>query len=111
MGDWNTERLVCRPDWNDGFANAWQGIEQVVRLERTVRILTTGEIHHEVGSGISRLSFHQGPAPGILALVRDHWAIEKRLPWLSSVTDGEKMPVKHVPALLPVSLLSSTARS
>lgn len=82
-------QIVCSPDLNDWFANEWQGIEQVFRLERTVRILNTGEIHHEVVYGISSLSLQQAPAPRILALVREHWAIENRLHWRRDVTLGE----------------------
>lgn len=69
-------QIVCSPDLNDWFAKEWQGIEQVFRLERTVRLLKTGETRHEVIYGLSSLSLRQAPAPRILSLVRDHWAIE-----------------------------------
>ena len=69
-------QIVCSPDLNDWFAKEWQGIEQVFRIERTTRILKTGEIHHEVVYGLSSLSLREVPAPNILALVRQHWAIE-----------------------------------
>ncbi len=82
-------QIICSPAWNDWFAQEWQGIEQVFRLQRTVRILKTGEMRHEVVSGLSRLSLRQAPAPRMLALVREHWAIENRLHWLSLVTLGE----------------------
>lgn len=81
--------IVCSPDLNEWFAKEWQGIEQVFRIERTVRTLTTGAIHHEVVYGLSSLSLQQAPAPRILALVRDHWAIENRLHWRRDVTLGE----------------------
>lgn len=82
-------QIVCSPDLNDWFAKEWQGIEQVFRIERTTRILKTGEIRHEVVYGLSSLSLQQAPAPRILALVRDHWAIENRLHWRRDVTLGE----------------------
>jgi predicted transposase YbfD/YdcC len=82
-------QIVSSPDLNDWFANEWSGISQVFRIERTVRLLKTGEIHHEVVYGLSSLSLHQAPAPRILALVRDHWAIENRLHWRRDVTLGE----------------------
>jgi predicted transposase YbfD/YdcC len=82
-------QIVSSPDLNDWFANEWQGIEQVFRIERTVRLLKTGEIHHEVVYGLSSLSLSEAPAPRMLALVRDHWAIENRLHWRRDVTLGE----------------------
>ena len=68
---------------------SWSGptkLTQVFRIERTVRILNTGAIHHEVVYGLSSLSLQQAPAPRMLALVRDHWAIENRLHWRRDVT-------------------------
>jgi predicted transposase YbfD/YdcC len=82
-------QIVSSPDLNDWFAKEWQGIEQVFRIERTARLLKTGEIHHEVVYGLSSLSLQQAPAPRMLALVRDHWAIENRLHWRRDVTLGE----------------------
>ena len=82
-------QIVCSPDLNDWFAKDWQGIEQVFRLERTVRTLKTGALHHEVVYGLSSLSLREAPAPSILALVRQHWAIENRLHWRRDVTLGE----------------------
>jgi hypothetical protein len=35
----------------------------VFRLERTVRVLTTGKLRHEVVYGLSSLSMRQAPAP------------------------------------------------
>ena len=68
--------IRCSPDLNDWFAKDWQGIKQVFRLERTVRVLKSGEVHHEIVYGLSSLSLSQAPATRILALVREHWAIE-----------------------------------
>jgi predicted transposase YbfD/YdcC len=82
-------QIVCSPDLNDWFAKEWQGIEQVFRLERTVRVLKTGEIRHEIIYGFSSLSLQEAPAPRMLALVREHWAIENRLHWRRDVTMGE----------------------
>ena len=81
--------IVCSPDLNDWFAKDWQGIEQVFRLERTVRVLKSGEVHHEIVYGLSSLSLSHAPAARILALVREHWAIENRLHWRRDVTLGE----------------------
>jgi len=49
-------QITCSPDLNDWFAKTWERIEQVFRLERTVRILKTGETRHEVVYGLSSLS-------------------------------------------------------
>ena len=82
-------QIVCSPDLNDWFVKDWQGIEQVFRIERTVRLLTTGELRHEVVYGLSSLSLRQTSASRMLALVREHWAIENRLHWRRDVTLGE----------------------
>ena len=55
-GRWDHRQMVSSPDVNDWFAKEWQGIEQVFRIERTRRILKTGEIHHEVLYGLRSLS-------------------------------------------------------
>jgi predicted transposase YbfD/YdcC len=49
-------QITCSPDLNDWFAKQWEGIEQVFRLERTVRLLKTNQTRHEVVYGLSRLS-------------------------------------------------------
>ena len=70
MGDWSTARSSAAPIEIDWFAKQWQGIEQVFRLERTARILNTGEIRHQVVYGLSSLSMRQGPPERMLALIR-----------------------------------------
>lgn len=105
-------QIVCSPDLNDWFAKQWQGIEQVFRIERTVRLLKTGEVRHEVIYGLSSLSLRQTPASTILALVREHWAIENRLHWRRDVTlgeDGCQTRTGAVPGLL--AQLNSTVLS
>jgi predicted transposase YbfD/YdcC len=81
--------ITCSPDLNDWFANEWEGIEQVFRLERTRQTLKTGTSEHEVVYGLSSLSFQQAPAPRVLSVVRNHWTIENRLHWRRDVTLGE----------------------
>jgi predicted transposase YbfD/YdcC len=81
--------ITCSPDLNDWFAKDWQGIEQVFRIERTRLLLKLGTIEHEVIYGLSSLSLQQAPAPHMLSVVRDHWAIENRLHWRRDVTLGE----------------------
>ncbi len=68
-------QIICSPDLNDWFVKRWQGIEQVFRLERTARILKTGEIRHQVVYGLSSLSLREAPPQRMLALIRAHWKI------------------------------------
>ncbi|HJT56997.1 MAG TPA: ISAs1 family transposase [Ktedonobacteraceae bacterium] len=82
-------QILCSPDLNEWFGKGWEGIEQVFRLERTIRTLKTGEVHHEVVYGLSSLSLCQVPPARMLDLVRKHWAIENRLHWRRDVTLGE----------------------
>ena len=82
-------QITCSPNLNDWFANEWQGIEQVFRLQRTTCLLKTGEIRRQIVYGLSSLSMHQAPAPRMLQLVRNHWKIENCLHWRRDVTLGE----------------------
>jgi predicted transposase YbfD/YdcC len=81
--------IICSPDLNDWFAKQWEGIEQVFRLERTVRLLRTEKLRHEVVYGLSSLSMRQAPPARMLSLVRDHWAIENKLHYRRDVSLGE----------------------
>ncbi len=88
-GRLEARHITCSPDLNDWFGNAWEGIEQVFRLERTVRILKTNQVRHEVVYGLSSLSMRQAPPARMLALVREHWAIENKLHYRRDVSLGE----------------------
>jgi hypothetical protein len=72
-------QITCSSDLGDWFAQDWEGIEQVFRLERTARLLKTNQTRHEVVYGFSSLSMRQAPPARMLSLVRDLWAIEKKL--------------------------------
>ena len=82
-------QIICSPDLNAWFHKQWEGIEQVFRLERTVRILKTHQLRHEVVYGLSSLSLQQAPPSRMLQLVRNHWAIENRPHHRRDVTLGE----------------------
>lgn len=82
-------QMTCSPDLNEWFGKDWEGIEQVFRLERTVKILKTGKIRHEVVYGLSSLSLRQAPPKRLLRLVRSHWGIENRLHQRRDVSLGE----------------------
>lgn len=79
-------QLTASPDLNDWLGKAWEGIEQVFRLERTIRTLKSGNVHHEVVYGLSSLSLQQAPPARMLPVVRNHWAIENRLHCRRDVT-------------------------
>ncbi len=105
-------QITCSPDRNSWFAKDWEGLEQVFRLERTARILKTGQIRHEVVYGLSSLSMRQAPPTRMLSLVRDHWAIEKKLHYRRDGSLGEdacQTRTGPVPALL--AQLNSTVLS
>lgn len=82
-------QITCSPDLNDWFGKDWQGVEQVFRLERTVRLLKTNQMRHEVVYGLSSLSMRQAPPQRMLSLVREHWAIENKLHYRRDVSLGE----------------------
>jgi predicted transposase YbfD/YdcC len=82
-------QITCSPDLNDWFGKQWEGIEQVFRLERTALLFKTGQLRHEVVYGLSSLSMQQAPPVRLLALIRDHWAIENRLHHRRDVSLGE----------------------
>lgn len=81
--------LLCSPDLNDWFSQEWAGIEQVFRLERTVRLLKTNQLRREVVYGLSSLPMRHTPPTHLLALIRAHWAIENRLHHRRDVSLGE----------------------
>jgi len=95
--DWRTARtvdkghgrleireLVATTELNEFLSGAWTGVAQVFRLTRTVT--EDGQTHIEVVYGITSLSPKRASAARLLALVRDHWAIENRLHWRRDVT-------------------------
>jgi predicted transposase YbfD/YdcC len=104
--------ILCSPDLNDWFEQEWEGIEQVFRLERMVRLLKTNAIRREVVYGLSSLSMRQAPPWRMLHLVREHWAIENRLHHRRDGSLGEdacQTRTGRVPSLL--AQLNSTVLS
>lgn len=81
--------ITSSPDLNDWFGTDWEGIAQVFRLERTVRLLKTGVIRHEVVYGLSSLAQGKASPSRMLHLVRGHWGIENGLHHRRDVTLGE----------------------
>ena len=66
------------------LGNAWNGVEQVFRLER--KIICKGVTRKEVVYGLTSLSEQTASAAYLLSLVREHWKIENRLHWRKDVT-------------------------
>ena len=67
----------------------WPGVEQVLRIRRTVTTLKTRETHTEEVYAITSLSPERGRPADLLAANRAHWGIENRLHWVRDVTFGE----------------------
>ena len=95
--DWRTARtvdkghgrleireVVASTELNEFLADKWTGIAQVFRLVRTVT--KKGKTSEEVVYGLTALSPGQASAEDLLALVRQHWAIENRLHYRRDVT-------------------------
>lgn len=81
-GDFGHGRLeirevVASTEQNEFLADKWTGGAQVFQLVRTVT--RKGKTSQEVVYGLTALSPAQASAQDLLALVRQHWAIENRL--------------------------------
>src|SRR5260370_41566426 len=76
--------LVVASELKDFLAKEWAGVAQVFRLTRTV--YEDGQMRREVVYGLTSLSPQRTSAARLLALVREHWAIENRLHWRRDVT-------------------------
>lgn len=76
------ETLTRVPPWLN-----WPGVQQVCRLTRTRTL--AGETSVEVILALTSLTRLRASAEKLLALSRQHWAIENRLHWVRDVTLGE----------------------
>ena len=65
----------------------WPGLGQIARLERTRWI--SGKQSSEVVYLITSLPPGEAPPERLLALVRDHWAIENKLHYVRDVSMNE----------------------
>lgn len=89
------------------FARDWVGIEQVFRVERTVK--RRGKQHQEVAYGITSRSAKQADATQVGLWVRGHWSTENRNHGRRDWTlreDQSQVRTQHVPAML--ALLNTT---
>ena len=67
----------------------WPGLQQVLKLERTVFDKTTGEIREETVYGVTSLAPQRATPAQLNELWRKHWTIENRVHWVRDVTFGE----------------------
>lgn len=67
----------------------WPGLDQVIKLERTVINKTSGEIRAEIVFGVTSLSAQRATPAQLSELWRQHWTIENKLHWVRDVTFDE----------------------
>ncbi len=67
----------------------WPGLQQVFRIERSIKLKKSGQVRHEVVYGMTSLTPEQAPPARLLRLIRQHWHIENRLHWVRDVTFDE----------------------
>jgi predicted transposase YbfD/YdcC len=65
----------------------WPGASQICRIRRVREI--AGEQSHELVYAVTSLTRHHASAAALLALNREHWAIENCLHWRRDVTFSE----------------------
>ncbi|GAC1314715.1 MAG: hypothetical protein NVSMB27_50080 [Ktedonobacteraceae bacterium] len=79
--------LVASTELNAFPGKPWTGVAQVFRLRR--RVCKPLSCTQEVVYGITSLTPAQASPQRLLALIREHWAIENRLHWRRDVMLGE----------------------
>jgi len=67
----------------------WPGLAQVLRMQRRVIDLPTGEVRQETAYAITSLAPTRATPAQLLTLWRQHWHIENKLHWVRDVTFGE----------------------
>ena len=83
LGRLETRRLTASSLLAEG--SDWPHLAQVFKLERTVRLLKTGEVRTEVVHGLTSLTADDASPQRLLELVRGHWGIENKLHWRRDV--------------------------
>ncbi len=78
---WTSTALV-------GYAD-WPGLQQVLKLERTVTNKRTRQVRQEVAYAITSLAPARASAGQLLKLWREHWHIENKLHYVRDVTFDE----------------------
>lgn len=67
----------------------WPGLDQAMKLERTVINKATGEVREEIVYGVTSLSSQRATASELNRLWREHWTIENKVHWVRDVTFDE----------------------
>jgi len=67
----------------------WPGLQQVLRLQRTVTDKASGQTRSQLVYGVTSLTPKRASPAQLLALWRGHWTIENKLHWVRDVTYGE----------------------
>jgi len=67
----------------------WPGLAQVLRMERRVIDLPTGEVREETAYAITSLVPARATPAQLLTLWRQHWHIENKVHYVRDVTFGE----------------------
>lgn len=83
----------------------WPGLEQVLRIERTVKDKRNGKTHTEVHYGITSLAPAEADAQRLATLVRGHWRIENRLHWVRDkdfAEDASRVRTRHAPQAMAI---------
>jgi predicted transposase YbfD/YdcC len=82
------QRRLSTSDVLVGYSD-WPGLAQVFQLERQVIMKKTGEVREEVVTGVTSLPPARVDAARLLRLVRGHWHIENKAPWVRDVPFAE----------------------
>lgn len=80
--------IDCYSGINEG-EELWAGLEQVLRIERTITNKRTGRTTNEVAYAITSLSPERATPAQLLRAWREHWHIENKLHWVRDVTFDE----------------------
>jgi predicted transposase YbfD/YdcC len=67
----------------------WPGLEQVLKIERTVVEKKSGKRRQEVVFGVTSLRRERASAEQLLEMARQHWHIENKSHWVRDVTFDE----------------------
>jgi predicted transposase YbfD/YdcC len=81
----------------------WPDAEQVFKLEREFKHLTTGQLTQEVVYGVTSLTVPEADAARLLAITRGHWGIESGLHYRRDVTlreDRSRVRMGQAPQVL-----------
>jgi len=91
-GRWEVREIVTSTALNDYLD--WPGIQQVMRITRTVTRMSTSETSTETVYGITSLPPERGSPELLLAANRGHWTIESMF-WVRDVILGEDACAVH----------------